>query len=81
MPTDTIAAYNLIMEHEVTIEKIGNELGFQIPESIMKHFGLQNGDTLNCEIKNGKLFLTPQKRHEFQDMSFLNEFDEKEWTW
>lgn len=48
----------------ITIQKWGNSQGLRIPKEIMEMAGFKLGDPLNCQVKNGILFLKqkPKKR-------------------
>ncbi len=57
---------------KIDIIKIGNSQGIRIPKTIMKQCGF--GDSIEMEIKNGSLVLSPHKvrvgwSESFQEMA------------
>ena len=45
----------------VTISKWGNSIGIRIPVKVTESLGLQAGDQVACELKDGGLFLRKQQ--------------------
>jgi len=47
------------------IAKWGNSLAVRIPQSIAEQAQIQAGSSINIEIVDGKIILTPQKRKKY----------------
>lgn len=45
----------------ITISKWGNSIGLRIPILVTESLGLQVGDQVTCELKEGGLFLRKQQ--------------------
>lgn len=46
---------------KMSISKWGNSLGIRIPASFIKTLNLKNGDHIECEMKDGGIFLKKEK--------------------
>ena len=46
---------------DITISKWGNSIGIRIPVMITESLGLQAGDQVACELKDGGLFMRKQQ--------------------
>ena len=46
---------------DITISKWGNSIGIRIPVTVTESLGLQAGDQVACELKDGGLFMRKQQ--------------------
>lgn len=46
---------------KVTVSRWGNSIGLRIPVTVTETLGLQAGDQVTCEIKDGGFFLRKQQ--------------------
>lgn len=46
---------------DVTISKWGNSIGIRIPVAVTESLGLQAGDRVDFELKDGGMFMRKQK--------------------
>lgn len=49
----------------IRIEKIGNSLGFRLPESVLKELKVSEGDSFDVSVKNGEIVLKKNSYYEF----------------
>ncbi|MDK9584164.1 AbrB/MazE/SpoVT family DNA-binding domain-containing protein [Lelliottia wanjuensis] len=53
----------------ITIKKWGNSAGMVIPGTVMKALGLQPGQSMEAQVMNNQLVLTPvAKRYTLQEL-------------
>ncbi|MDK9603601.1 AbrB/MazE/SpoVT family DNA-binding domain-containing protein [Lelliottia wanjuensis] len=53
----------------ITIKKWGNSAGMVIPGTVMKELGLQPGQSMEAQVMNNQLVLTPvAKRYTLQEL-------------
>ena len=62
-------------QFERKVTKIGNSFGITLPQELLKHVGLSQGDDVQIEVKDGKIIL--RKKEEIKlpngvDAEFMN---------
>lgn len=48
---------------QLTLKQWGNSSGILLPKELMSRAGIKQNDTLDAEVVNGKIILTPGFRH------------------
>ena len=48
---------------QLTLKQWGNSSGILLPKELMNRAGIKQNDTLDAEVINGKIILTPGFRH------------------
>lgn len=48
---------------QLTIKQWGNSNGILFPKELLKQAGIKKNDTLDAEVVNGRIILTPGFRH------------------
>ena len=48
---------------QLTLKQWGNSSGILLPKELMNRAGIKQNDTLDAEVVNGKIVLTPGFRH------------------
>lgn len=48
---------------QLTLKQWGNSNGVLLPKELMKQAGIKKNDTLDAEVVDGKIILTPGFRH------------------
>ena len=48
---------------QTALKKIGNSSGVVIPKAVLDQIGAKTGDKIDLSVENGKLILSPAKKH------------------
>ena len=49
----------------IRIEKIGNSLGFRLPESVLKELKVSEGDSFDVSVNNGEIVLKKNSYYKY----------------